>query len=535
MTRNQLNAGDTGEFDVDRRRWRAVVSALVLGAIVVGALGALYGSTRAPNHSAQTALSVLPDSAVSADQNAPAVDATSFVQGQLVVLNGAQLASQVQKQLSLASLPSLSSKQVGQSYVVQVRATAGSSSQAASIATAAASSYAKQRSQQLRTAISSSITSTNQQLKSVSASLTAAAKLAPTTGATTPAENALQTEYQRLLTVNSGLQLSLTQVNKVVTVLSPASVDGSSLSATTKDGLAGALLGAILGIAAVIGYRRAVPRLRSVADVDALGVEVVLPVLARGVRGRSRVNAGRLLAARVARHEGPSPAPLVVVGATSGVGASFVAASIAAGLAERGRVLLIVADDRDIDAIEPNQVEAYPRWADELIATAQRSTVHGVWVLQFGIPAVGTSAVDRRALLAEILRQAAGHGYLVVVDTACLAQSSLALELAQAGAEVALVIGQGVSRAGEVLGAVDVLDSNAVVCAGVILNEVPMRFGRGRSAPYTVAGGPPRQPESRSVEAALAASRAAASTGRQARRSQNEPVEAKRPGYEEAS
>jgi Mrp family chromosome partitioning ATPase len=245
------------------------------------------------------------------------------------------------------------------------------------------------------------------------------------------------------------------------------------------------------------------------------------------VRGRSRVNAGRLLAARVARHEGPSPAPLVVVGATSGVGASFVAASIAAGLAERGRVLLIVADDRDI--------EAYPRWADELIATAQRSTVHGVWVLQFGIPAVGTSAVDRRALLAEILRQAAGHGYLVVVDTACLAQSSLALELAGAGAEVALVIGQGVSRAGEVLGAVDVLDSNAVVCAGVILNEVPMRFGRGRSAPYTIAGGPPRQPESRSVEAALAASRAAASTGRQARRSQNEPVEAKRPGYEEAS
>ncbi len=487
---------DSDRIDGGRRRWRPLVAGLVLGLMLGALVGGLYGAHKPASYRATTALSVLPDTVVNSaqGQNSPTLDATSYIQSQLVVLNGSRLAAQVQQQLKLSSSPDVSSIQIGQSYVVQVTATAGSAQQALSVASATASAYAKLRSQQLTAELNSSVKSLETQISDVRSSL-ALAQLAP---GLTPSETAQETEYERLLGVDSSLKLALPQVNRLVTVLSPASLSRSSLSPTVKDLLGGAILGALLGVALMIVLRRAMSRIRTVGDLASLGVPVLLPVVERrSARGRRnpaawRGGPGRLLAARLSRNHTEGVEPIIVVAATPGVGASFVAATIAGGLTERGPVLLVLAAEivngsrqRRLDAATGTAAGAIrpPELLGEtvqLLGEPMPSTVPGVWLLPGHQESDGLRGVlpsTRSGLLADVSRRATTAGWHVVIDAPALSDSDLALDCAADGAVTALVVGRGSSRPAEVLSAVELFQARGIRFAGAVLNDAP----RGRA------------------------------------------------------
>lgn len=483
---------DSDRIDGGRRRWRPLAAGLVLGLVLGALVGGLYGAHRPASYRAAAALSVLPDTVVNSaqDQNSPTLDATSYIQSQLVVLNGSRLAAQVQQQLKLSSSPDVSSIQIGQSYVVQVTATAGSAQQALSVASATASAYARLRSQQLTAELNSSVKSLQTQISGVRSSL-ALAQLAP---GLTPSETAQETEYERLLGLDSSLKLALPQVNRLVTVLSPAALSRSSLSPTVKDLLGGAILGALLGLALMIVLRRATSRIRTVGDLASLGVPVLLPVVERrSTRGRRnpaawRGGPGRLLAARLSGNSTEGVEPIIVVAASPGVGASFVAATIAGGLTERGPVLLVLAAEivngsrqRRLGAATGAAASAIrpPELLGEtvrLLGEPMPSTVPGVWLLPGDQESDGLRGVlpsTRPALLADVSRRATTAGWQVVIDAPALSDSDLALDCAAGGAVTALVVGRGISRPAEVLSAAELFQARGTRFAGAVLNDAP--------------------------------------------------------------
>jgi Mrp family chromosome partitioning ATPase len=504
---NVLQGVNSDRVDAGLRQWPTVVASAAVGIIVGVMIGGFYGASKPVSYQATMALSVLPDSTVinQAAPGTPALDAASFIQSQLVIFNGGQLAQKVQNNLALRSRPNVSSTEIGQTYVVQITATAADSQQAVAIATMAGTAYAAERSAQLTAEITGSLTSTTSQLTAAAASLAAARS--PASGVT-PAETALQSQYQQLLSQSSALQLALPQVGRVVSVLSPASVSTGSLSTTTKDRLAGALVGALLGLAFPIALRRLVPRLRTIGDIAALGVPVLLPVLpAQRLRPWRRdrgwpSSAGRLLGARLISPSSTIRQPLIVVGATRRVGASFVAASLAAGLAERGSVLLVQISElvRTPSGGRSNKLGASPhsRMAlaktpnvGELMDHMMPSVISGVWLLPCDShipPLAGASPSARAALLADMVARAAEAGWLVVVDAPALSESDLALDCAAVNGVVALVVGRGVSRPADVLIASELFEVHGNRLAGAILNSpAPRLLGLGGRSSVSLA------------------------------------------------
>ncbi len=500
---SDVRAVDSDRIDGGGRGvWRRTGVALVLGAVVGALAGLLYGIAQPPSYSATTALSVLPDSTISQSQDTgDQQDATSFIQAQLVVLNSEQLADSVQSTLGLSERPSVSSAQVGQTYVVQITANAEHAADAKAVATATATAYTALRTGQLTASLTRRDTQIATQLKSVQAALAAATPDA-TAGSTnvTPAQTALQTQYQTLLQDQSALQLERTQINQVVSVLTPASSAApGALSGTASSVLIGALLGAVVGLAVLGVTRRVAPRVRSVGDLSSLGIPVLLPVLPtrqrRAARGPNpwRSNAGRLLAARLAGRSSARRTPLIVVGATPGVGASHVAASLSAGMAERGPLLLVLAselvhgsDSRSLSGLAASDVSAdgLATGSVDAIKNAVQSEIPGVWVLPCGdevAAAAGPLPSKRIELLTDILRRATSAGWQVVVDAPALSESDIAVDCAAGPGVAVLVVARGVSRPADVVSASELFDAQGSRFVGAILNDRPGSWSRRRS------------------------------------------------------
>ncbi len=500
---NEPSGAEVDRVDSGRRAWRPLVAIAIIGLLIGGVLGGLYGASRPKTYHATASYSVLPDSTINSDPSSttPVEDATSFIQGQLVVLNGDQLITQVQKRLGLLAKPTVSSVQLGDSYVVQVSATASTAVEAQNVATAVGAIYGQQRIQTFTTSINAQITSITAQLTSVAAELNAEKSQV------SPAVTALQSEYQRLLSVNSSLKLALPQANTLVSTLSPASVSAQSLSASTKYGIGGALAGAILALALLVVLRRSIPRVRTLNDISGMGIPVLLPVMPRRAfgqwrgRGAWRSPEGRLLAARLVER-GPGPhEPLIVVGPTSGLGTSYVAASLAIGLVERGPVLLILAAEpirtahRALGRRSRDGSRSAPaNTPEKVIELAAPTEIVGVWSLPGSalVPDVGASAMSRSMLLNEVLVHATSAGWVVVVDAPALNESDLALDCGGAGRVTTLVVGRGRSRPGEVLSSVELFDAHGIPFAGTILNGVPRRRRRRRQVqPMSASIAPP--------------------------------------------
>ena len=477
--------------------WRSTLAALVAGLLLGGIIGAAYGGSRAASFSAVTSLSVLPDSSVigqvSAGTSAPTQDATDFIQSQLIVLNGGPLRARVRQQLKLAGDPALSSTQVGQTYVVQLVATADQKATALAEAKAGGEAYAALRRGQLGDDVNAAIRSVRAQVTSVGGSLL-------TRRGTVGAEgSALQDEYERLLAVSSALELAKGQAARAVTVVTPAGIQSGGLSRAAKDGVGGALLGALIGLALLLLRRRLVPRIRSTGDVTALGLPALLPSLPKLSGSPTTSTRGRLLASRIAGAtlQDGKLAPVVVVGATRSVGVSFVVATLAHQLAERVPVLVLPAAEigRGKGPL-PSALATSAVDAQELLAKVVPSAVPGVSVL----PLASNDPEDlrrfRSALSTGLLQAAAEQGWLVLVDAPPLDASDVALDCAAsaaAGVAGVVVARRFTTGPADLEGAADLFDSRGLALTGIIVNEVP-RGRAGRSplvAPAPTGGSTP--------------------------------------------
>lgn len=482
----ELRQIDSGRVDDGYRQWPRLLLTLLIGLLVGALVGGLYGASRPATHEASTALSVQPDPTIDItsqnnNQNStPTLDATAYIQSQLVILNGRQLVDQVQTALSLPAKPTVTATQVGQTYVVEIVADAASEKRAAAIARETGARYIAIRTGQLRTEVNGLLTSTNQQLTGVSKSLAASQRGRSTTAALTPSQTALQTEYERLLSVRSTLNALLQQSNRVVTVVSPARATSAALSETVKDTLGGALLGAVLALVIFFIARRSRHRVRSLADLAALDVPVVLPVLPKPTLSQLRrgdVRTGtetRVLAARLIAEAGVERRPLVFVGTDSGAGTTSVAESVAAALGSTGPVLLVRAgDESSVDAWATVDVDSSVPAPTH--AGVVRSTIPGVWLPgDTGIDA-GSSPGHR---LVQLLDEAALLGWQVVVDAGSVSTSDVATRCARAGAALVLVVDRGRATPSAVLSATELFEATGSSMIGAVLNDPAGVVGR---------------------------------------------------------
>jgi Mrp family chromosome partitioning ATPase/capsular polysaccharide biosynthesis protein len=487
------------------RRIRQVLLGLVAGLIVGGAIGAGYGSTVATTKQATATLQVLPDAAVTTDasgsrsSSSPYTDATAFVQSELVVLNGDQLRQQVRQRLGLAATPKVSAAQVGTTYVVNVTATAPTTTQALRIANTTAAIYSGNRQQTLTNEVNSALATLTKQLNDTRASLAAAAP---------GQQSALQSEYARLLASSSQLQVSQSLVTGAVSVLQPATPTPTGFSPLVRDGAIGALLGALIGLAFPLLRPRFTAKMRQASDLRPLGVPVLLPELPRAktdlrtaARTGSVASAARLLAAQLQRTRtaGGVREPLVLLGSSACVGTTYVSSLIAAQMAQSGPVLLVLTNlgPADAEVLQSLEIPAGARSVGDVL-TGETLTAAEIRDLSLTCRLTGvrvllvdtTGRADLRrlaqAVYAGLLPACLGTGWSVVIDAPPLAESLTGAELARQAGGAALVTGRGVTRKVDVVTALEVLEVQRIPLLGTIVNRPtkkspPASSGRRRA------------------------------------------------------
>lgn len=462
---------------------------VVIGVLVGAALGALLGSNREAVFRAETVFSVLPETQISSQALGGASggqDATAFIQSELVVLNGPERQAEVQRELGLDSPPAFSSSQVGLTFVIRVSGEGASPEEAVAVVAAVADGYAEERRASLGSDLERASASVEAQLEQLSQTLLSP-QLAPSTVDAEPTQVvALREEYGRLLSVSSALNLATGQVERAVSTLQPPAVTRSgALSPTLLFALGGALLGALVASGARLAFGRTSGRLQDAADLEGLGVPVLLPALPAvstadlpGAVMRVAREA-RLLAARAVPAAGWGRTTLVLFGTTSEASSGFVAAALAGRLAERGPVLLVLAGDVVRPGMHvrlglPKQVDglldlpAGPVAAEALRALAVPSALPGVNVLARGRADARPESLQR--LIDDGLIEAAEDtGWTVVIDAPPLDRSLAAVDLSRRAGGGVLVVGRGRSRARDVLAARDILQAQVVALVGVVL------------------------------------------------------------------
>jgi Mrp family chromosome partitioning ATPase len=494
------SAGDGRRMGAGRPALLATAAALVVGVVLGAILGALAGKSRQPSYDATAAISVQPDVTLAADLNSssstPQQDATDFIQSELLVLNGPALARSVQQALSLQQRPQLSSKQVGQTYIVDVTGTASTRSQALAITREATNQFSQQYRANLVHDYNSALSAVESQIAVVRARL-AGLSSSPTT-VLAAEHSALEADYERLLGVDSTLLLSRVQTAQAVSTVQAAALSDSGLSATTKLAVAGGVLGGFVALALILLLRQFRPRLSGAAEANELGIPVLLPELTRegaGLLRRSdRVPISqdtRLLAARAVAHHKPGDGPLVVIGSEHGAGSTFVAAQIARELASQGPVVLLVVSGAGAGGPAQRALGIRPG-APNLVADvgegdkpdlkmlAAPTLLPGVWAVLGGSEAdlAQLEKLARDGVLATLLSGASR----VVVDAPPLSASRIGLSLAGTSGAAILVCARSFSRREVVVSAVEIIEASETPLVGVVLNSPRRSWGRSRPA-----------------------------------------------------
>lgn len=493
-----MAAGDGRRIGAGRPALLATVAVLVLGVVLGAIVGALAGKSRQASYAATAAVSVQPDVTLSADLNSssstPQQDATDFIQSELLVLNGPALAQSVQKALSLQQRPQLSSKQVGQTYIVDITGSAATRSQALAITREATSQFSQQYRANLVHDYDSALSAVEGQIAAVRARL---ASLSSSPTSVLAAEHsALEADYERLLGVDSTLLLSRVQTTQAVSTVQAAALSSTGLSSTTKLAVAGGVLGGFLALALILLLRQFRPRLSGAAEANELGIPVLLPELTREGAGllrrrhhSSTSQDARLLAARAVAHHKPGDGPIVVIGSEHGAGSTFVAAQIARELASQGPVVLLVVSDAGAGGTTQRELGIRPG-APSLVADlaagdkpdlkmlAAPTTMPGVWAVLGGSEAdLGQlEKLSRDGVLAALLSGASR----VVVDAPPLSASRIGLSLAGANGAAVLVCARSYSRREVVVSAVEIIEASETPLVGVVINSPRRSWGRSR-------------------------------------------------------
>lgn len=497
--------GPTAPSPQERRADLRALARHVLVGLVVGALlGVLVGVTRPATGSASAVLSIQPVQPLSAVSIGPTgtQDATTFIQGELIVLNGGDLRSRVQSSLGLAALPRTTASQIGGTYAVTLTAQAKTPRQAVQSVKALADTYTAERQARLQDEVTQALASVSTQLDSLREALALPALQPAVNGTVNLQAQGLQTELGRLLAVNSSLTLSRGQLGRAVAVLqTPEAAGEGQLPPAVRYGLAGSLLGALAGLGVLLLRRRLVAARPDASELTGLGVPVLLPELTAGgregeplTRVRAAAAPARLLGARLLGSRDGKRA-LVLFGATRSIDTTFPAAALALQLADRGPVLLLqAADVVDGDSGDgPGLLDLLDRQLDAsaLLQLARTTPLPGVEVVRRGTGSGGPEALAR-LVDAGLLDAAVATGRTVVVDAPALDTSTAVLDLARRAGGVAVVAGRGTTR-GELLAVVDVFAADGVQLTGVVVAD-GVRRGHGQNDEPTAQPGTAGRP-----------------------------------------
>ena len=440
----------------------------LVGALIGGLLGLLLAATRDETVSASATVEVVPDAQVlngplaTVNQNSTN---TTLVTGELEALNSLRLAQEQTADDSVA----LTVTQVGTSDALRIAATAPT----AEVATAAVQSlldaYVTSRQTSAGDAVTGSLTAVQQRLDAL--------------GVLDSSESSpLTTEAQRLLATQSDLQAAATRVDSVVPVLRQPTVDeASGASPVVLNTILGAVLGAVVALAAGAVWRATSGRLFDARLLVAAGVPVMLPRLPAGrVRGRGQqlparmptpkaLASSRLLVPQVL-DVSSAPASLAVLGADERSGAAEVAWELAWAMSSSGAPVAL------------------------LTTTAAASARHRTSEQQAGTEAVGTehplaptltvvelpAHADAETVSAAVKRQAAA-GRHVLLHTPALTAGVLFSDVARFADQAVVVVGEGVSTLEGALAAVrDVASSGTTLCGVVVTTSAP-HLGRARA------------------------------------------------------
>lgn len=480
---------------------RALVVWCAIGLLLGGALGFALGNSRPRTAHAEAIIAILPEASVAnaALGQPDGQDATAFIQSELIVLNGRQLGAAVGKNLKLVGPPNVNASQFGLTYDVRVNATANSDAAATAVLTNLVSSYAAQRRGALTADIDRASETVGAQIDSVRQSLASSSLAGPrtATGPTTTIA-ALQEEYGRLLAVNSALAGARGQLARAVTVVQPAAAVSAGLGAGTTYGVAGALLGVLAALAVLLLVRRSSTRILDVGELTDLGVPVLLPTLPpdRGGSIATAVNAAQreaqLLSARLVAGDEEHPA-LVLFGATDGAATGFTAVALAARLAERGPVLLLLTADL-YGARTGARLGLSPEASG--LSDLRPQDLSGAALLEFSentfapdLLAVGAGQRGRQGSTLDVLVRAGlldaalDSGATVVIDAPPLEASSATVELARQAGGAVLVVARDRARDRDVLTTRDILAAQDVPLTGALVTHSHRRVSWRRLLP----------------------------------------------------
>ena len=223
---------------------------MLIAASVGAELGLGLALLREPPPTATTAILLLPDPALPGEPAGQAADPDRFIQTELFVLNGRDLADEVARRLQSSTLPAVTAVQVGATDVVQVSASSSSDQSATRSAASLVAIYQERRREALLSRVDGSIDAVRQQLR-------AAAAVTPQADeSSTTEQSAARAEYARLLTLQNQLELISEQPQETTRqVQAPVLVERNRATAIVRNIVIGLLLGSILGMLFVIAGR----------------------------------------------------------------------------------------------------------------------------------------------------------------------------------------------------------------------------------------------------------------------------------------
>jgi hypothetical protein len=453
------------------------------GAVIGGLLGLALGATAAETASASAAVEVVPDSQVlNGPLTAPSQSFSNdtLVTGELEALDALRLTQEEATDDSVA----LTVTQVGTSDALRIAATAPTADQATTAVQGLLDAYVDSRRASAGASVDASLTAVQQRLDAL--------------GVLDSSENSpLTTEVQRLLAQQSDLQAASTRVQDVVPVLRQPTVDqDSGASPVVLNTILGAVLGAVLALAAGAIWRATSGRLFDARLLVAAGVPVMLPRLPAGrVRGRKQqlparmptpkaLAASRLLVPQVL-DVSSAPASLAVLGADERSGAAEVAWELAWAMSSSGAPVALLTTTA--------AASARHRTADQQHLAETVGTEHPLapTLTVVELPA----NADAETVSAAVKRQASA-GRHVLLHTPALTAGVLFSDVARFADQAVVVVGEGVSTLEGSLAAVrDVASSGTTLC-GVVVTTSSAHLGRAR------AGAPSPRPAAEEAPAA---------------------------------
>lgn len=470
------------------------VALTMLGALLLGLLGALYALRDYPTYSATLQMRIFPDPSFGEEDPSANVPAEEFLAGELLLLNDDAPTGAAPN----ADEGSVSVTQIGSTNVLQVVALADTREGAVAGADAVVEEYADGRQESLQGRVTAVGRAVQAQLASTTQRIGA---LAGDEGVTAGVNrDALTGEYTRLLGIQSSLRIASAGSERLVQVVREASVPASTqVVDPVRSGVLFGVLGAVLGLGTALAMSRWRRWVTGLDDVLELAPDLALPTIPHLAGPARAAHLGQAVGTHVSALTGSGGVfgqpPLVVVAPTQGAGCTTTAVGLAVASARRGPTILVaMADALDGAAARMLAVRDPGSTPD---AHGASTAVAGLTYLA-PVDGHGPAALialegvtGGRSL--DALRR---EGVSVVIDAPALSRSPVALDLARNGGQVLLVGGVEHTTSAELQAAAASLRHVGARLVGVVLSTP--RRGLLRRRPAAPSALPVRSAPARS-------------------------------------